>query len=63
MTSILEIKHRPKLSIWVGLADLIQWCIILIHDLVYRTHHTGVFNRPSQVTGRFAVNSVGGLLM
>lgn len=63
MTGILEIKHGPKLGIWVRLADLIQWCIVLIHNLVYGTHHTCIFNRPSQITGRFAANSIGRLFM
>lgn len=63
MTGILEIKHGPKLGVWVWFADLIQWRIILIHNLVYRTHHTCIFNRPSQITGSLAANSVGALFM
>jgi len=47
MSGVLEIEHRPKVGVWVGFRDLVQRCVILIYNLVDRTHNSGILNRPA----------------
>lgn len=54
MPRIFEVKHGPKFSIRIRLADLIQRRIILIHDFVNRAHYARILDRPLEISGRFA---------
>jgi hypothetical protein len=47
MSSVFEIEHGPEIGVWIGFRYLIKRCIVLINDLVDRTHDSSILNRPA----------------
>ena len=58
MPSVFEVEHCPEISIWIRFTDLIQWGIVLVDDLVYRGHDSGILNGPAQIARRFATDYI-----
>jgi hypothetical protein len=47
MSSVFKVKHCPEIGIRVRFGNLIKRCVILIDDLVDRTHNSSVLDRPA----------------
>jgi hypothetical protein len=47
MSSVFKVKHCPEIGIRVRFRNLIKRCVILIDDLVDRTHNSSVLDRPA----------------
>lgn len=58
MPSVFEVEHCPEFSIRIRFRDLVERCIILIHDFVDRTHDSSVLDSPPQVPAGFTSDDI-----
>jgi hypothetical protein len=60
MSRISEIKHRPKVRIWIRFTDLIQWRFIRVYNLVDRITNTSILDCPSELARCFTSDGIVG---